>query len=182
MAAGKFVQVVITGDKEVDAMLASIHPTMQRKAIRRAADEATRLVARHAIANAPVDSGGGQIEASIKRRTIRRSRTRLGRSVVVGGPFEDRADSSIPFYAAFVELGTKLRRHKSGKFVGQIDIIETETPFLRPALYDHEREIWRLFFVRIRESIRQLKKHGKLLRRRRGRAAFSPLPLFAQQR
>lgn len=168
MAVSKFVQVVITGNREVDELLASINPQFQRKAIRRAADEATRLVAAHAIANAPSDSGGGEIEASVHRRAIRRSRTRLGRSVVAGGPFQDRAEG-VPFYAAFVELGTKLRRHKSGKSVGRIDIKETETPFLRPALYDHEKEIWRLFFQQIRLAIGQLKRFGKLQRRSRAK-------------
>jgi len=167
----KYVQVAITGVAEVDRLLASIPPNFQRKAIRRAADESARMVAAEAKQRAPVDSGEGQIEASVKRRAIRRSRVRLGRSVIAGGPFEDRAED-VPFYAAFVELGTKERRHKSGKSIGRIDIKETDTPFLRPALYDNESTIKRLFFTQLKEAVRQLQTFGKLQRRSRAKVVI----------
>ena len=60
-------------------------------------------------------------------------------------------DEGLPYYALFVEFGTTMRRHRSGKNVGMV----YPQPFLRPALYENENKVKALVVLEMKAWLRQ---------------------------
>ncbi len=134
-------KATVTGDRELDKMLGEFEPSIQKKGSARATREAAKTVSNRARNYAPVDTG--ELESSIKVRAFKRSRRYTsGHGVSMGAMFKN---SIAPYYASFVEFGTKLRRHKStGKRVGRI----VGDSYLRAALWDSESDT-RATFIRV---------------------------------
>ena len=133
MASG--VKAIVTGDKELDALLRGMPLAMQKKlsrgATRRSAKEIVLPAARAAVA---VDSG--ELEESLKVRALARSRTRFGHIVTTG----DGLGTGDTYYGASLELGTKERTQKTtGRTTGAIT--PHKFAFLRPAVYDNADRI-----------------------------------------
>lgn len=98
------VDLVITGDAELNKKLAALTGPEAKKVIRKAAREALRPVLRHARANAPKRTR--RLEKSLKIRALKRSRSRIGAKVqTAAGDFKGKT-----FYGAFQEYD-----HRRGK-------------------------------------------------------------------
>lgn len=145
--------ITVTGVKAIDNELAQIEPKLQKKAITRALNRTSQIVHNAARVNAAYNSS--EIPATIKKRAAKRSRSRLGRSVVAGS--DDLGQPA--YYAVWNELGTNDRWQKSGHYVGSIDAVELDLPFLRPALYDNEYEIHKEFKRQVLDAIKLLNRH-----------------------
>jgi HK97 gp10 family phage protein len=141
--------VIVTGDKELDALLKGLPLKAQKKLSRKATRKAAKdIVLPEARNRVGVDSG--ELEDSLKVKAIKRSRSRFGHEVTTGDGFW-KGDQ---FYGAFLEFGTKERQHKSGKQVGQIQ--PGAHAFLRPAVYDNEGRITQLYVDAMKELISEL--------------------------
>lgn len=142
--------VLITGDKALDALLKGLPEKVQkqlsRKATRKAAKE---IVLPDAKSRVPVDSG--DLESSLTVKAMKRSRTRFGHQVQT----KDGDFQGDQFYGAFIEYGTKERKHKSGKSVGRIDPGKNFA-YLRPAVYENEPQIEQLYVTALKELIAAL--------------------------
>ena len=131
----------LTGDREVDKKLAEFDGSI-RKAVSKATRAGAHVVAAAARILAPVDSG--ELEQSIKVRALKRSRQfTAAHGISAGARFRD---AILPYYAAFIEFGTRLRRHKSGKSTGQV----AEDSFLRESLFSNETRIRQVFIDTLR--------------------------------
>lgn len=148
--------VTITGDSELDAALGQLMPTLQKKVIRQTTRKLAKIVADDAKQNAP--SVSGTLARNIKVKSLPRSRSSQGHGIVALIP------GGEAFYALFLEFGTKERRHKSGKGTGKIE--KGHHAFLRPALYDNENRIRRMFPKMIWEGLS--KAYSPTLRRVKG--------------
>jgi HK97 gp10 family phage protein len=142
--------VIITGDKALDALLKGLPAKVQKKLSRQATRKAAKeIVLPDAKARVPVNTG--DLEESLTVKAMRRSRTRFGHEVRTKDVFYQ----GDQFYGAFIEFGTKERRHKSGKSVGRIDPAKGFA-YLRPAIYDNEDRIEQLYVTAMRELIAEL--------------------------
>lgn len=108
--AGGGQKAIVTGVKELDAILRDLEPKLARKYIRKGMRDGMKLVRDQARADAPVRSG--TMRKAIKVRAGRsRKRGRIAIEVRVGeGDF--KGDT---FYGAFVEYGTS--RQKAQEFM-----------------------------------------------------------------
>ncbi len=118
--------IILTGDKQVDRMLATLEPKLQKKAIRKGTREGAKIVLQRAKQLVPVDEG--TLLRSMSVRTAKREggqrlpRGTMGHSV----QHVQRKGKGDPFYAHFVEFGTvKWEGHK----------------YIRKALYDSRDQI-----------------------------------------
>ena len=147
--------VVVTGDKELDKLLHAFEPKLQKSLTRKATRVAAKIVQEAAIRKVPIASG--TLESVLKVRAMRRRKGRnrrgkFGHSVMA----QDGFFMGDTFYGGFLEFGTKQRKHKSGKSVGEIE--PGRWDYLRPALYENKKEIQRLFQVTLRQEIRDAAK------------------------
>jgi HK97 gp10 family phage protein len=142
--------VIVTGDKALDVLLKGLPTKVQKKVSRNATRKAAKeIVLPAARSRTPVDTG--ELEESLVVRAVKRSRTRFGHYV---GTKEGhyRGDQ---FYGAFIEFGTKERRHKSGKAVGRIDPAKNFA-YLRPAVYDNQPQIRAMYVDAMKQLINEL--------------------------
>ena len=144
------VNLVLTGDKELDAMFAAMPELMQKKALRPAARTVAKMVLEQARAEVPEDTGllRSELRIKAKKRTKRYPHT-IGMTV----GFRDDLFRGDTFYAGMMEFGTKDRYQKykskgsrwraakrdllmaKGRYTGKID--DTRFSFLRPALWSY---------------------------------------------
>lgn len=140
--------VIVTGDEELDKLLAGLTPKLQKKLSRQATRKAAKdIVLPEAKARVPVDSG--DLEDSLRVQAIKRSRSKIGHMVTT----KDGFYKGDQFYGGFQEFGTKERQHKSGKSTGSIQ--PHSQAFLRPAVYDNEDRIKELYVSDLRELINE---------------------------
>lgn len=133
----------ITGFAELDAGLSLFKPSLQRKGIRKATRASAKIVADQMKKIAPVDQG--ELLRTIKVKAIKRNRRGdIGHGVDSGHESRD-----MPYYAQFLEFGTKERFHKSGKSVGELP----EDGFAREALYISEFKVKATFMSVLRDWI-----------------------------
>lgn len=122
--AAKKVKSIITGDKEIDAMMAKLEKKVQTKIVRDALKSGMQPMLQAAISKAPRDEN--KLAKRIKIRAGKRSRGYIRRSIVVLAkdfPAESAKDKSKPqFYPAFVEYG-----------LGSGEENYPRQPYLRPA-------------------------------------------------
>jgi len=132
--------------QEAQAAIRAFHPILQKKLMRRAARKAAKVVHRRAIDYAPVDTG--DLEESIKVRSIKRSKYKVGASVVIGDGFYQGKQ----FYGAFIEFGAP--GHMTfGKGESPLE----PDPFLRPAADDSEDEVRQVYTQTLRQIINETK-------------------------
>lgn len=140
--------VVLTGDKEVDKKLAALGPKLQKKLSRQATRKAAKdIVLPAAQAAVPVDTG--ELEDSLKVRAVTRKRGLLGHMVVAGDGFY----IGDQYYGGFIEFGTKERATRTGLRRGSIQ--PSKHAYLRPAIYNNETRIRKLFVDTVRQFIQQ---------------------------
>lgn len=129
------MKMSITGDKELDRILATLEPRVQKRIERKAARRAAKPVLKYARGYAPYYSG--DLEASIKIRGLQKSKRKnvVGVSVMTN-------DKSIfegeTYYGGFQEFGTAFME---------------PNPFLRPAAIAAEPESVAIFRVEIRSIV-----------------------------
>lgn len=130
---------VLTGDRELDRLLASVEAKKVKPALRKGAREGAKETAAQAKANVPTDSGA--LKRSIKVRALKRSRKTkhlVGARVVTGeGLF--KGDN---YYGGFVEFGTSKMKAK---------------PYLRPAANQSKQRVFQAFKRKTAEAIRSVK-------------------------
>lgn len=97
---------VLTGSAELNAKLATLKSAKAKQAIRKASRAALRPVAAEAKSNAPRRTG--QLAKSVKVRSLRRSRSRVGSQVTASGTL----------YGAPQEYGWRAGRRASNADVG----------------------------------------------------------------
>lgn len=144
----KFNKNIVTGVKELDRQLHQLIPRLQKKALRPALRESSKILQRRMKANAPKDKG--KTVRSIKIRSMKRSRVRMGVGVSAGA---DNPGEGLPYYIKWVEFGTAERKHKSGKSVGRI----TPNPFIRRSKDESRQSVIATFRRRVGEEIRKIK-------------------------
>jgi HK97 gp10 family phage protein len=141
--------VVLTGDKELNAKLAALTGKQAKEAIRKAARPALQVTLQAARSLAPIRSGS--LRRSLKIRTIRRSRTRVGMRLTTSK--SDNQYSGKTFYAAFQEWGWKTGSRKS-KNRRQI----AATNFLKQAAISTRSQALKIYASKILEHIRNTVK------------------------
>lgn len=147
------IGLVVTGHKQIDAKLASLPVTMQKRALRPVMRSGAKTIQRGAKRYAPKDSG--RLKRSIKVRSLKRSRKRIGVGISAGSEFAGGGE--LPWYAVFVEFGVQddgatNRKTKGGKNRGRIQ----PKPFLRRAMRENEPAIRRNFARKLDDEIRKL--------------------------
>jgi len=121
---------VITGNRLLDIKLAGMHARIQKKLARRASRAAVKeIVLPEAKRLVPTDTGA--LEASLKVRAIKRTKTRIGHTVQTVGLDKPRQAPSI-------EFGTERM---------------TADPFLRRALYTNENAIRGKFIFELNRAL-----------------------------
>lgn len=125
VAAG--TAVIITGVEEIDRKLSRFEQSVQKKAIRKATREASKVILEEAKTLVPVDTGA--LRKSLRVRSLKRSRVKQGHQVQTGEGFF----KGETFYGGFVEYGTKrmaareyLRRAMNSKEAETIQKFRTE--------------------------------------------------------
>lgn len=121
----KTKNIITTGFPEVDNLLATLEPKLQRKAIRKGLRAGAKLVRERAIALVPYDEGVLQ-DTLVVRSPKGTARRKLPRGTLGISVTHRTTGDDDPFYAIWVEFGTV-------KWVGD--------PYIRPALYDRKVEI-----------------------------------------
>lgn len=130
--------IIVTGDKELDRAIAQFEINVQKKAIRKATRESTKIIKDDAKQLAPIDTGA--LTAAIKVRAIRRTRqNKIGHRVTVN----ENLFKGDEFYGGFQELGTKF--------------MEAD-PYLRPALYSNQETVRKAFRINLTAEIKALGK------------------------
>ena len=151
--------ITITGDEFIDFAMRELDKRVQKKIVRKATRAAAKVILREARRFAPHDTG--ELEASLKVRTRKkfpgeRRKGIIGHQVVTGHGFV----IGDQFYAGFLELGTKERRHASGKSVGQIR--KGEHWLLRPAMWGSVNETRSIFRRTMREVLTDAKQIARM--------------------
>lgn len=103
------VKMVLTGDVKLNIALANLANKLQRKFVRQAARYALKTVVKTARQLAPKKTG--RLRKSIKVKSIKRSRSRIGSRVTTGAA--DNQFTGESFYGAFIEFGWKTGRRTS---------------------------------------------------------------------
>lgn len=142
----KTTGVIVTGVKELEHALRQLELKLQnklaRQAIRKAAKE---IVLPQVLRDVPVATG--QLRSQFAVRALKRAKGKVG--AVVGS----KSAKGDQFYGSFLEFGTKVRRHKSGKSTGRVE--PNSHAYLRKALYDNQTRIRELFVDDLRELLRE---------------------------
>jgi hypothetical protein len=157
--------VIVTGDKALDALLATLPMKMQKKVFRKGIRPVVRsIVLPAAQSNVPSDTGA--LRGSLKLVALKsnvvsftRSNGKAGKrnlnanKVGVQVMTADGFYKGDQFYGAFTEFGTKERKHKSGKNVGKVE----EVGWLRKSVYENEQQVKSSVLAAVTEQIRELK-------------------------
>lgn len=142
--------VIVTGNRALNRLLKGLPEKVQKKLSRQATRKAAKeIVLPDAKNRVPVNTG--DLEDSLIVKAMKRSRGRFGHSVQT----KDGAYQGDQFYGAFIEFGTKERRHKGGKKVGRIDPAKGFA-YLRPAIYDNRERIKELYVTAMKQFISEL--------------------------
>jgi len=138
----------VTGLHVLDKALATLEPKLQKKAIRKAARTAAKMILHRAKQLVPVDYGDLSESLKVKSITnLKGKRHRIGYMVVAG---EGMFIGDV-FYGGFVETGTKERYHKNKKYVGAME----ETSYLRRPLYEMKEAVQQRFLLELDYGIRE---------------------------
>jgi len=142
------VQLTFDGDKELAKMFDQLPVTLQKKAMRKAAREAAKVVHQDALELVPKRTGA--LRASLKVRAAKfrsrkEGRTKVGSAVITSDGFF-KGDQ---YYGGFLEFGTKPRYTQTGKYTGRID--EERWSYIRRALYRQPESVK----ARFREEMRR---------------------------
>lgn len=142
--------VIVTGDVALDKLLKGLPLMVQKKLSRQATRKAAKgIVLPDAKSRVPVNTG--ELESSLVVKAMKRSRFKFGHQVQT----KDGFYQGDQFYGAFIEYGTKTRRHKRGKSVGRIDPAKGFA-YLRPAVYENEQKIEQLYVDDMKELIAEI--------------------------
>jgi len=115
-------QIIVTGDKELDAKLASLPNKVQRKIARSALGKAMTLLLKEAKKKAPVGTTGA-LKSSLGRRFKRITRQGITQAKVgidVGKRKSGATQSLTAPHGHLVALGTKQRFTKTGASRGRM--------------------------------------------------------------
>jgi len=147
------VSIIQTGDKELDALLATMTPQMQKKAIRTATRDGAKFVLRVAKRLVPVDEG--DLERSLTVRTAKGNRGKRLDKFTLGHAVSTREGmfQGGQFYGGFIEYGTKQRQTVESENRGRIE----EDSFMRQALFTSRRQIEALFKRKIKQAANTIK-------------------------
>ena len=169
------ITVFATGSKEINKRLSQFSATVQKKAMRKATRRGAKVVLAAARRNLIASIGRtkvnyttktgrsrtkavsgrtGNLLRSLTVRALKRSRTRQGHGVAAGSEYDTA--KVMAYYGKWLEFGTDIRHHKSGKSVGAIGA----TKFLRKAIYDNERLIEDVTYDELMGAIRELEIKG----------------------
>ena len=146
--------IVMTGDRQVDKMLATLLPKLQKKAIRKGTREGAKVVLNTAKSRVPVDEGNLlrtlKVRAAQKDPTTRKpiKRGDIGHSVTHVGPKgEIGRGTNDPFYSQFVEYGT---------------VVIDPSRYLRSSLYDNQREVTRQSQKAIARGVEEIARKERI--------------------
>lgn len=126
----KSLKFAVTGDVALNKALAALGQKLAMKLERKALRQVSKPVLADAKANCPVDSG--DLKRSLKLRSMRRSRTRIGLQVATGKKWF----SGSTYYGAFVELGYHRGKRGTG---GRVKVEGQE--FVKRAYEKHQPTI-----------------------------------------
>lgn len=145
----------VTGDREVDAILAQFEPKFQKKYGRKASRNAAKKVMTEAKAKAPEDTGA--LKRSLIIRTAKRSRKiAFGHRVII-----DR-DRLIKYAGKFGKKISKDKKRNNEPFFypSVIEFGDKDTPAQKPlrnALFGNEAAIKSYFLDELKAQIRETK-------------------------
>ena len=107
--------IVLTGDKKLNRKLAKLAGKDAKKVIRKAIRPALKPIQKQAKQNVRKHRKSGQLEKSIKTRSIKRTRRGIGARVTTGTASTDFSGET--YYGAFVEFGhgKPARRGSAGR-------------------------------------------------------------------
>ena len=137
--------IIMTGDKEVDRLLATLEPKLQKKAIRKGTREGAKVVLERARSLVPVDTGT-LLDTMTVRSAVGTGRGRLRRGTIGHMVTHRETGAEDPFYAHFVEFGTR---------VWQGD------RYIRPALYDSAKQVVGASRKAIREGVEEIARKAR---------------------
>lgn len=152
--------VIVTGLAQLDAVLASMEPKLQKKFTRKSLRAVAKKVTGAAKAIVQAEAYHfGVIFKNLKVRALKRARNRLGVQM-----FVDRDDLFVDYLAAYGRLPASIKGKKVPHYY--LASIEfgyhrpdgTEVPAVRPmrrALYDNANEFKRFFVSDLQELIRE---------------------------
>ncbi len=123
---GPKIDFDLRGDKEFIKALRELGLAGQKKVGRQALRKGVKLIADEIKANIAVESGA--LRRTVKVRSMKRSRVRIGAFVKIGGTLDDP-------YAPFVLYGT---RYQQGQRTGR-DALESTKPNVFKVL---QKELW----------------------------------------
>lgn len=145
----------VTGDKQIDAVLAQFEPKFQKKYGRRAARDAAKFILADFKAEAPEDTGA--MVASAKVKAAKRSRSFAFGSLVV----LDREKLVQEAEARGKEMSLDKKRGGEPYFYPAIvEFGDSDTPAQKPlrrALYGNEAAVRQKFMDALKEQIRATK-------------------------
>lgn len=133
-------KISVTGDKELDRILATFTPKIQKKLQRRACRRAAKPVLNYAKGYVPVRDG--ELEASLRIRGMQK----IKQKNLVGVSVSTNSKSLFmgnTFYGGFQEFGTAFME---------------PNPYLRPAAIAAESESAQIFRVEIKQIIEEQAK------------------------
>jgi HK97 gp10 family phage protein len=127
--------ITVEGDKALIKALKALTGPQMKSAIRKGTRDGQRPIA--AEVKRQVRKKSGALQRSVKVRSMKRSRTRIGSTCVMGG-----AGLKEPFYGIFQEYGTKYI--KASKVMTNIADRLGPTALLRceNTIWDKVQDIW----------------------------------------
>ena len=152
-----FANISLTGDKQVDMMLRTLEPKLQKKALRKGTREGAKKVLEVAKSRVPVESGNllrtMKVRAAKKDPTTRSPMKRgdIGHAVTHVAPKGHVGRGTLdPFYSQFVEYGTQYFQ---------------ASRYLRSSLYDNQRAVVQANQRAVRKAVAEIggKESGVVL-------------------
>lgn len=143
------IEMIVTGDERINRALKKISGKEAKSLMRKSMRPALKPVLQEAKSNAPSDTG--QLKKNIKIKAMKRSRTHFGVRVSMQIPGQ-KENTQRPFYAAFVELGTKKRKTTSGANRGTV----RRQDFMRNAYKTKREQAFRIYRVLVTRGIRRI--------------------------
>ena len=152
---GVFVDISLTGDKELQNILKELPIKLQKKLVKRSMKKAMNIVLVDAKRRAPKDSG--QLKGSLKNQAGRGKKGTIRQEVRTKEGFF-KGDQ---FYAGFIEFGFKKLpavRLPNGQLItskrGTAGFTKIPArPFLRPALKENEAKVLKVFIKEVEAFI-----------------------------
>ncbi|HAN97625.1 MAG TPA: hypothetical protein DCQ98_09455 [Planctomycetaceae bacterium] len=146
------VTIVVTGDREINAMLARLDGPRAKSAIRQGARHALRPVLAAAKRHAPKDTG--TLGKNIKLRALKRSRARIGARVTSGGKTSTGKSTDYTgdaYHGAFQEFGWT-----PGKRGGKRGTKVAGKHFMKRAADESEAEAMRRYREFLKQKVEEL--------------------------